>query len=51
MLATASDQLSRLVATFRTDRATTSLADLLPAPVVPEAADDAPVEETEAVGL
>ena len=49
MLATASEQLSRLVATFRTDRTAASLADLLPAPVVPEAVDEAPVEETEAV--
>ena len=45
MLATASQQLSRLVATFRTDRTATSLAELLPAPEVPEAADDMPTEE------
>ncbi len=45
MLATASDQLSRLVATFRTDRTAVSLADLLPAPVVPEVSDVAPAAE------
>src|SRR5687768_6726431 len=45
MLATASQQLSRLVATFRTDRTATSLAELLPAPAVPEAADDMPRDE------
>ena len=45
MLATASQQLSRLVATFRTDRTAMSLAELLPAPAVPEAADDVPRDE------
>jgi methyl-accepting chemotaxis protein len=45
MLATASQQLSRLVATFRTDRAASSLAELLPAAEVPEAVDDVPAED------
>jgi methyl-accepting chemotaxis protein len=49
MLATASDQLSRLVATFRTDRTAVSLADLLPAPVVPETVDEPPIEEAQPV--
>jgi hypothetical protein len=37
------------VATFRTDRTAVSLADLLPAPVVPETVDEPPIEEAQPV--
>ena len=49
MLATASEQLSRLVATFRTDRAATSLADILPPSPAPVTSEAPAAEEGEAV--
>jgi methyl-accepting chemotaxis protein len=49
MLATASEQLSRLVATFRTDRAATTLAELLPS--VPPEVEKAPDAEPEAAAV
>jgi methyl-accepting chemotaxis protein len=54
MLATASEQLSRLVATFRTDRAATSLSEMLPPATVAEAMEtgvEAAVEEPESAGV